>query len=193
MMEAVRANEGTTVEAVESRTFSLLLIRRHRDRRHHPSGHHPPSRPLRPRSRTPLQSDIRTAFPAEDPSISIARRHGPCIPRRRSSTRAIRLCKPIPAGLPRVVPPTPTGDPVRGVYPPAGTPVSTHPWSINKQPNQLFCTPEAFLSRSAGSPVPPEIRWRLRRRGWRVKVTTGAGGEGGAGGAVDHAIDRPNA
>lgn len=189
MMEAVRANEGTTVEAIES-TFSPPLIRRHRDRRHHPSGHHPPSRPVRPRSRTPLQSDIRTPFPTEDPSISIARRHGPCIPRRRSSTRAIRLCNPVPAGLPRVVPPTPTGDAVRGVYPPAGTPVSG-PSVVHQQttqpnllhPGSLF-VPERWLPRE--SMTAPEA-------GMESEGDDGSRGEGGSGGAVDHAIDRSNA
>ena len=100
-----------------------------------------------------LTAEILTVFSAED-QITIA------------STRdlayltavineGLRMCNPVPAGLPRVVPPG--GDTVAGHWLPENTNVSVHPWTLYYSP-ALFhdadtFRPERWLSPEQGRPA----------------------------------------
>ena len=74
----------------------------------------------------------------------------------------LRLCNPVPAGLPRVVPQG--GDTVCGVYLPGGTNVSVHPWTINNSTsfshNPEDFIPDRWLPLAANSTNGSDIEWK---------------------------------
>ena len=87
-----------------------------------------------------LDREIRHAF-TEESQITIAALKE-LVYLQAVIQEGLRLCNPVPAGLPRVVPQG--GATVCGVYLPGGTNVSVHPWTINNSPS-FFHRPEEFI------------------------------------------------
>ena len=95
-----------------------------------------------------LTSEIRSSFPPEHAITFSALRGMPYL--NAVLQEGLRLCPPIPAGLPRLVPEG--GDTVCGQWMPGGTNVSVHAWTLSLSPtsfhDSLSFHPERWLDES---------------------------------------------
>ncbi len=95
-----------------------------------------------------LTSEIRSSFPTEHAITFSALRGMPYL--NAVLQEGLRLCPPIPAGLPRLVPEG--GDTVCGQWMPGGTNVSVHAWTLSLSPtsfhDSLSFHPERWLDES---------------------------------------------
>ena len=102
-----------------------------------------------------LIKEIRTSFPTEEAITLSALRGLPYL--NAVLHEGLRLCPPIPAGLPRMVPEG--GDTVCGQWMPDGTAVSVHAWTLSLLPtsfhDSLSFHPERWLDESAKDPASP--------------------------------------
>ncbi|KAL8941937.1 MAG: hypothetical protein Q9216_001965 [Gyalolechia sp. 2 TL-2023] len=161
VLEAQKRGEegkGMTMPEIES-TFSLLIIAGSETLSTTLSGitHHL----LRqPHTLDRLRQEIDTAFPRggtaahRDTDISIqALRSLPYL--NATISESLRLCNPVPAGIPYVVPPP--GASVSSIPLPAGTHVSVHPATLNTHPDLYHrpddFVPERWLSAEQGRPT----------------------------------------
>ncbi|KAL8950282.1 MAG: hypothetical protein Q9222_003686, partial [Ikaeria aurantiellina] len=152
------AGKGMTMPEIES-TFSMLII----------AGSETLSTTLsgityhllrNPQILQRLTEEIDTAFPRDDNNkkdnnltISALK---PLTYLNATILESLRLCNPVPAGIPYLVPPA--GATVCGIPLPGGTHVSVHPATLNTHP-QLYHQPNDFIPERwlpASDPRKPE-------------------------------------
>ena len=104
-----------------------------------------------------LTNEIRTCFPTEQAIALSTLRDLPYL--NAVLNEGLRLCPPIPAGLPRLVPEG--GDTVCGQWMPGGTAVSVHAWTLSLSStyfhNPLSFHPERWLDDSTKDPTSPFV------------------------------------